>query len=167
MKIKSSTLFLLTIILSCSSPKEKSLKNIKAMENNDSIFSPSTIEEMKTAYLDFATKYPDDELTPEFIFKAAQRCNATAKHDEAIQLLQNIIDKYPKNKLCEEALFLQGYIYENSMHNYNKAVDVYANFILKYPTSDLAEDAKYSIENMGKSPEEIFESFKNKKDSVS
>jgi hypothetical protein len=53
------------------------------------------------------------------------------------------------------------------MHNYNKAVDVYANFILKYPTSDLAEDAKYSIENMGKSPEEIFESFNHKKDSVS
>lgn len=168
MKVYSNIIFMLAVALvaACHSPKEKSLDNIKRMEANDSIFSPKAIEDLKTAYLDFADKYPQDELSPDYIFKAAQRCNATAQHEEAIQLFQKVIDKYPKSKLCEEALFLQAYIYENSMQKLDKAKEIYLDFIKKYPESDLTEDAKLAIENLGKSPEEIFESFKNKKDSA-
>jgi outer membrane protein assembly factor BamD (BamD/ComL family) len=156
------TILTVFTLVACNSPKEKALENIKAMEANDSIFTPKAIGDMKSAYLDFANKYPDDELAPEFIFKAAQRCNASADHEEAIRLFNSIIEKYPKSKMCEEALFIQGYIYENSMHDFVKAKSVYADFLKKYPNSDLAEDAKLAIENMGKSPEEIFESFKDK-----
>ena len=146
-------------IIACNSPKEKALKNIKMLEASDSIFSPQNIEATKRAYLDFANKYPDDDLAPEYIFKAAQRCNVMAEHEEALKLFNSIIEKYPKSPRSEEALFLQGFIYENSIKDLPKAQKVYLAFIEKYPNSDLAEDAKAAIKNLGKSPEEIFESF--------
>jgi TolA-binding protein len=153
-------------LAACQSPKEKALENIKQLEASDSTFSPEQIEKVKTAYIDFATKYPDNELAPEFLFKAGQRCNVSADHERAIALFQQVIDNYPKNKIAEEALFLQAYIYENSMNDYEKAKAAYAKFIELYPQSDLAEDATYSIKNMGKTPEQIFESF-GKSDSAS
>jgi TolA-binding protein len=148
-------------LAACQSPKEKALENIKQLEASDSTFSPEQIEKVKAAYIDFATKYPDDELAPEFLFKAGQRCNVSADHDKAIALFQQVIDNYPKNKIAEEALFLQAYIYENSMNDYAKAKATYTKFIELYPQSDLAEDANYSIKNLGKTPEQIFESFEN------
>lgn len=155
----------LFVLSACQSPKEKALAEIKELEANDSIFSPQQIEKVKTAYVEFADKYPDDELAPEFLFKAGQRCNVTGDHNKAIELFQRVIDSYPKEKIAEEALFLQAYVYENSLSNFPKAAETYRAFIDKYPNSDLTEDAKLAIENMGKSPEEIFESFA-KKDSA-
>ncbi|MFN5544793.1 MAG: tetratricopeptide repeat protein [Bacteroidota bacterium] len=157
--INKSVYYILSVlfITACSSPKEKSLEQIKLLESNDTIFSPQAIEQIKKAYLDFASKYPDDELAPEFIFKAAQRCNVIAQHQQALELFQSIIDKYPQSRVSEEALFLQAYIYENSLQNLGKAKEVYNTFILKYPSSELAEDAKMAIENLGKSPEQVLE----------
>ncbi len=145
--------------VACESPKEKSLKTIREMESKDSIFSPENIEKLKKEYIGFAEKYPDDELAPEFLFKAGQRCNVMAQHQEALQLFQRIRQTYPKHKIAEESLFLQGYIYENSMNDLENARKVYLEFIHTYPNSELAEDAKLAIQNLGKSPEEIFEGF--------
>ncbi|MES2558740.1 MAG: tetratricopeptide repeat protein [Bacteroidota bacterium] len=152
-------------IVACQSPKEKALANIKNLEANDSIFSPEQIEKVKVAYIDFANKYPDDDLAPEFLFKAGQRCNASANHEQALALFQQVIDKYPKHKIAEDALFLQGYVYENSMQDLSRAKTVYVKFLELYPNSDLAEDAKSSIEDLGKTPEQIFAEFE-KKDST-
>ena len=149
----------LVLVSACQSPKEKALATIKQLEANDSVFSPQQIEKVKAAYIEFADKYPDDDLAPEFLFKAGQRCNVTGEHRQAISLFQRVIDTYPKHKIAEEALFLQAYVYENSIADFAKAAETYKSFIEKYPNSDLAEDAQLAIQNMGKSPEEIFESF--------
>lgn len=164
-KLTASTLIICFAFVSCDSPKEKALSEIRNMEAQDSIFSPEHIENLKATYLGFAEKYPDDELAPEFMFKAAQRCNVMAQHQEALDLFNRIIEKYPKNHISEEALFLQGYIYENNLHNEAEARRIYTSFIDQYPNSELAEDARLAMENLGKTPEEIFESFQ-KSDSV-
>jgi TolA-binding protein len=151
--------------VACQSPKEKALANIKALESNDSVFSPEQIQKTQEAYIDFATKYPNDEQAPEFLFKAGQRCNVSADHNKAIELFQQVIDQYPKHKIAEDALFLQAYIYENNLHNYPMAKAAYTKFIEMYPNSELKEDAVYSIQNLGKTPEQIFEAL-DKTDSV-
>lgn len=157
---KIPVLFIAAIwLISCNSPKEKSLDAIRNLEASDSTFSPENIESLKKQYIDYADKYPDDDLAPEFLFKAGQRCNVMAQHEEALAIFQKIRDTYPKHHMAEEALFLQGYIYENSLHNEAKAKEIYTAFIQQYPKSELAEDAQLAIQNLGKSPEEILESF--------
>lgn len=167
-KLHALVVVLVIVFASCNSPKEKAIQQIKQMKANDTVFSPQAIEDLKAAYLDFAAKYPDDEMAPELIFKAAQRCNVIAQHKQAIDLFQSIIEKYPSSRVSEEALFLQGYVYENSMQDYAKAKQTYEQFMLKYPNSELAEDAKMAIRNLGKSPEQALEEIlkKQAKDSI-
>jgi TolA-binding protein len=157
-----NTVFIVMCLLAlaaCQSPKEKAIEQIKELEAGDSIFNPEQIEKVKNAYIDFANQYPNDEMSPEYLFKAGQRCNVTAEHEKAIQLFQQVIDQYPKHHMAEEALFLQAYIYENSMQDYAKAKSTYTSFLELYPNSELVEDATYSIQNLGKTPEQILEDF--------
>ncbi len=146
---------LLLAATACQSPKEKALKNIKALESNDSAFSNELMRQLKTAYLDFTTAYPDDENTPEYLFKAAQRCIVLQESKEAVSLLSKICEQYPKSTYSEDALFLQAYTYENNLNDTATARVHYNDFIKKYPKGELAEDAKLALVNLGKSAEDI------------
>ncbi|OYU95383.1 MAG: hypothetical protein CFE21_09540 [Bacteroidetes bacterium B1(2017)] len=148
-------LFGIVALAACQSPKEKAIKHIKELEGNDSAFSNQLMTELKTAYLDFAKTYPDDEQAPEYLFKGAQRAIVLEQANEAVELLAELIQKYPKSKNVEDALFLEAYTYENNLQDLNKAQAIYQEFIKKYPKGELAEDAKFALDNLGKSPEEI------------
>jgi TolA-binding protein len=144
-----------TILAACQSPKEKALKNIKNLESNDSAFSTELMTDLKMAYLDFAKAYPDDEMTPEFMFKGAQRAIVLEQANEAVDLLQQLCNKYPKSNFVEDATFLMAYTYENNLNDLNKSQALYKDFIAKYPNGELAKDAQFALDNLGKSPEEM------------
>jgi TolA-binding protein len=153
------TIITLIVIGSCTSPKENAMKEIQQLESADSAFTPQHIEKLKTAYLNFADKYPDDEIAPLYLFRAAQRCNVGAQHQEALTYLNRIIESYPKNELAENSLFLKAYILDNHMKKYDEAVATYQLFLEKYPKSEMADDAKIAIKYIGKTPEEIWEAM--------
>ena len=46
------------------------------------------------------------------------------------------------------------------MQQYDEAKKLYREFLDKYPGHELAEDAMVSIQNMGKSLEELIDSWK-------
>jgi len=145
------------LLAACDSPKEKMIKKITALENNDSAFSTELMQELKTAYLEFGNKYPDDDKSADYLFKAAQRCIALNTANEAVIILNDLMAKYPKNDICQEALFLLAFTYENSLQDLKQAEEKYKQFIQLYPKNELAEDAKLSLENLGKSPQEIID----------
>ncbi|MDZ4667205.1 MAG: tetratricopeptide repeat protein [bacterium] len=155
----------LTILAACQSPKEKSLMAIKDLEGNDSAFSNELMMQLKTAYVDFALTYPDDEQTPEFMFKAAQRSIVLQQDNEAVDLLLQITSKYPKSNYVEDATFLMAYTYENNLQDLVRAKAAYEEFLKKFPNGELAQDAKISLDNLGKTPEEILPSLNE--DSIS
>lgn len=164
--VESVAAVLCFTLLACESPKEKSLKEIETLEAQDSVFNPENLEKQKNAYMSFADKYPDDERTPEFLFKSAQRLGAIAAeknniqmHEEAIQLFEKIINTYPKNHYAEESMFLIGFVYENHLNNTAKAKQAYEKFLQQYPNSELAEDAQKAITYLGKSPEEVLQNI--------
>lgn len=144
-------------IAACTSPKEKTLEAIRSLEASDSVFSPQVMESLKNAYVQFADMYPDDEQSPVFLFKAAQRCNGIAQHQDAITILDRIINDYSNKKIAEEALFLKAYIQENSMQMHAEAKQTYETFLEKYPESVMADDARMALEFIGKSTDEIWE----------
>ncbi|MCG9881554.1 MAG: tetratricopeptide repeat protein, partial [Bacteroidia bacterium] len=121
------------ILSACQSPKEKSLKAIKNMEGNDSAFSNELMMQLKTAYTDFALAYPDDEHTPEFLFKAAQRAIVLQQANEAVDLLIQLINKYPANEFAEDATFLLAFTYENNLNDLTNARVYYEKFLKEYP----------------------------------
>ena len=62
-------------------------------------------------------------------------------------------------------MFLQGFIYETQLNDTSKARVIYEQVIQKYPNTQFAIDSKASIDNLGKTPEQLIKEFeaKNKK----
>jgi tetratricopeptide (TPR) repeat protein len=62
--------------------------------------------------------------------------------DQAIALLQRIMDEYAEDVLTDDAYFLQGDIYERQLKNKDKAMEIYREFLTKYPGSVFAAEAR-------------------------
>jgi hypothetical protein len=57
------------------------------------------------------------------------------------------------------AMYLKGFVYENIVGDLQNAEMTYSQFIEKYPESPMVEEIKFTIENLGLSPEELIRKF--------
>jgi tetratricopeptide (TPR) repeat protein len=62
--------------------------------------------------------------------------------EQAIKLLQKILDEYSDDVLSDDAYFLQGEIYERQVKNTERAKEIYLDFLTKYPGSVYAAEAR-------------------------
>ena len=143
-----------------SSPEDEAKSKINELESNlfsseDMVVNRKQASELVNAYIDYADKFPDDTLTPEYIFKAADICMNILNPSKAIWFFDRIIREYPNYKKVPESMFLKAYVYDNNMQSYDLARKLYTEFMEKYPDNEFADDAKVSIQNLGKTPEEI------------
>jgi TolA-binding protein len=160
-------LFVMAIfIIQCSPDPKAKIKDLeKKMSADDFKLDDNgkqTATELINAYLDYAEKHKDSPESPDYLYKAADLSLNTNQSRQALDLYNRIIYQYPDYKKAPECLFLMGYIYENYLQELGKAKEIYEQFIAKYPTHEFADDAKVSIENLGKSPEELIRSFEEK-----
>lgn len=114
------------------------------------------------AYYDFTSAFPDDSLTPDFIFKSAEIETATQQYPQALASYQAIENKYINYKLYPESLFLEASLLDNFINDDAKAKVVYKKIIEKFPTSSYASDAKAAINNLGKTDEQLHKEFMKK-----
>jgi TolA-binding protein len=82
--------------------------------------------------------------------------------NKAIQIFDRILNEYPKFQKIPHCLFLKGFIYENELKNLDKARQIYQEFLMKYPNHEFADDVQISLDNLGKSPEELIKEFQEK-----
>lgn len=108
-----------------------------------------------------ATRFPQDSLAPMYLFRAAELRHATGKWEEAIDLWGKIDAKFKNYQRSPEALFMQGFVAENELHDRKQAVKYYQTFIEKYPEHPLSKDAIVLIDNLknGVSDQELIEQF--------
>jgi len=62
--------------------------------------------------------------------------------EQALALLQRILDNFGEDILADDAYFLQGEIYEEQLHNKNKAMEIYREFLNRFPGSVHAAEAR-------------------------
>ena len=55
-----------------------------------------------------------------------------------------------------------GFVQENYSGNLDEARRIYQLFLMEFPNHEMADDARASIDNLGKSPEEIIRGFEIK-----
>ena len=121
-----------------------------------------TARELVNAYLDYAEKNKESAEAPDYLYKAADLSLNINESKQSLDLYNRIIYQYPGYKKVPECLFLMGYINENYFQELGRAKELYQSFLDKYPNHDFADDARISIENLGKSPEELIRSFEEK-----
>ncbi|MCD6112116.1 MAG: tetratricopeptide repeat protein [Bacteroidales bacterium] len=169
MKILKKILFVLIIVAlySCQSSKDKAIKRIKKTEkivysNTTGDIDKNAMNELIKMYSDYVDDYPDDSLSPDFLFKAADYLMYANKPAQSLKFFDKIMKDYPDYSKAPQCLFLKGYIYENFYKDLNKAKEIYISFINKYPDNDFADDAQASLNNLGKSPEDLIKEFEAK-----
>ncbi len=122
----------------------------------------SAANETIKLYYKYANNFPEDSLTPEFLFKQANLFRSIYKGKEAISVLKKIENQYPQFSKLYLCLFMTAEIYENILNDVENAKKHYELFIKKYPDNHLTDDAKILLKNLGKTPEDLFKEIINK-----
>lgn len=160
----SILLTLLFAMSSCSSPQEKMTKEINTLEKSlyaDSSMVPDTASASKIIklYLAYAEQFPADTSSPNYLFKAGDIAAKINETQTAIDIFQKLKTNFPNHRNAAYALFLQGFISETQEGNPGKAKPYYEEFLKKYPDHAIAPDVAFSLENLGKTPEELIMEF--------
>lgn len=157
-------LFVLAAIVSCGPSSKQDANKIKAAE--DELFSAEEgfvdkekAMELVDMYVAYTDAYPEDSMSVEYLFKSAEFCLNMGEGQRAIELYDRVINEYPDFRKVPECLFLKGYVYENYLGDLESARAIYLRFIETYPDNEFADDAEVSIQNLGKSPEELIKEF--------
>lgn len=165
----SAIVLILTMIVGCAGNAEKKklkaeVDDLEAVLFGDTSAMPDRSLAMQTiqAYENYANAVPDDTLSPEYLYKGAELAMNMQMAGKAIEYYDRILNNYPDYNKISYCLFLQAFIYENQLQQFEAAKKIYQKFIDKYPEHPLADDAAVSLQNMGKSIEELIESWEAK-----
>lgn len=109
----------------------------------------------------YRTTTPKDSLAIDMLFKAAEVSMGIRQGPMAVKYFKTVAEHEDFGKSAE-ALFLAGFCEENVNGDTANARFYYEKFLAKHPEHKLAEDAKFSIQNMKMTDEELIKMFEEK-----
>ena len=144
--------------------KEKLLSDIQTLEQElskelEQVDKAKTLTFITKSEL-FAKNYSDDVKAAPILFKAAEMAKSIGEYGRALKLWDNVYNRYKDYEKAPDALFMQGFIFENDLKDIKLAKMYYGNFLKKYPDHDLAHQISIILKNIDKSPEELIKEFK-------
>lgn len=139
--------------------KEKQLTQSAAEEGQDEV-----VESLLEDYMAFVEQNPGDSLTPLYRFRSADIMMNRNMPVKALEQLDIILNRHPDFSKGADALFLKGYVLENSLGELGRAKEVYHRFLEKYPGHAFADDVEVSLKHLGRSPEELVRMFEKEAD---
>lgn len=133
----------------------------------DAVIGGATLQNLEPAadFMNTAEGYSaiirtaSPEKSADLLMKAAGMARATGDFNRAIRIYYNVAEKIPGQSKAPAALFLQAFVYDNDLKEYDKAKALYEEFLKRYPEDEMADDAQNSLKLLGKSPDEIIQMF--------
>lgn len=177
--MKINRYFILTIatiistfmLFSCGQNRKADFEKVANLEKKygATVYSDfAKAKELIAAYDEFVKKYPKDTVSARFLFEAGRLSMNTNQGKDAVKYFDKVITDFPDYKKKPDCMFLKGFVYDELLKDLAKAKEAYLAFVAKYPSHELVDDAKASIDNLGKTPEQLIKEFeaKNKIDSL-
>ena len=148
-------IFPLLMLAACAgNERNKDLDNVKALrkEFKDKTDNKSAIR-MDSAIKAFITKYPNDSVCAEMLYADAYEVQFgyLKKNDAGMQLLGQLVDKFPKFSRAPQVLYTIAFIFEDTYKNTNMARAKYELLIKSYPNSPEAKESEHRLKFLGKS----------------
>ena len=132
----------------------------RLFETKKGVINTKEAANMIHAYISYVDTYPTDTMSAKYLFKAADVSINTFHSQESIKLFDRLLNEYPNYGKTPHALFLKAFTYENYLGLTDSAQKYYQIFIEKYPNHIFTNDAQLSLQNLGKTPEEVIRGFK-------
>jgi tetratricopeptide (TPR) repeat protein len=158
-------LILLVVISSCNPKKTWERKSVERKEAGlmeeakKGKVDTAGIKDLMNTYESYAKSYPSDTLGADFLFKEADFYRYMHKPLNTLAIYRQIYNDYPTFEKRPFALFLQGFTFEEDMGNLDSAKAKYELFLALYPDHPIAHDVKITLDNLGKSAEQLIEGF--------
>ncbi len=152
MKLKASFVIIYSLFLfGCSKMTEDELWQ-KVEQSRIANNFDSTIQVCQR----IVQEYPNGQKASAALYLLGETYQ-NGKHDyrTAINYYQSFVKKYPDLNSTPVAMFIIGFIYNNNLQQMDSARIAYQEFVTKFPNHDLTSSAKFELENLGKSPDEI------------
>lgn len=148
----SVSIFISLALLSCSRLSEEELHRL-ALE----AFKQERYAEAAQHLEQLAEHFPQGQRTEESLFLLGNIYNDNLQNPRlAISTYRRLHTMFPKGEKAPGALFLVGFIYNNVLQNYDSARIVYEQFLAEFPHHEMAASAKFELDHLGKSPDELF-----------
>lgn len=139
--------------------KEDRLKDINVLEEKlfgtTEHYDEGAAHAIVKRYAEFVQNFPDDPKSPEYLFRAGEVSSSLKRSIESVKYYQQLEKDYPDYEKLADALFLQGYVFENQLQDYDRARECYERFIKQYPNHHMVEQTKVILDQLGKTPEEL------------
>lgn len=100
------------------------------------------IEDLKQGVSTGGTSISNQTILDDVYWLEANIRMQRGEFDNAVSLLQRILDEYGQDILADDAYFLQGEIYERQLGEKDKAMEIYRDFLTKFPGSVFAAEAR-------------------------
>ena len=156
-------------VMSCNFHDKRKNDAAEALKKADQSFTtahPDTLSVKKAeeAVASFVKRFPEDSLSPAFLFQLALVFEKQRQYDSTIKTLDRIYSQYPRSKQASKAVFLEGFLYANVLNQLDNAKKMYQYYLDHYADVDskMTNDVKMELQNLGKSPEEILKEIQEK-----
>jgi len=126
-------------------------------DNRNQTLDMVKADSMVLLYKKYAIEFPNDTMSAQYLFKAAEVEMGIDKNKNCIATLSLIQQRYPDNEIIPMVLHFKAFVYDDKLHDYDKARACLDELIEKYPENSLIENAKAYREMIGKDPAELFE----------
>jgi len=117
------------------------------------------LKDLLVAYDAYVTAFPKDTNSANYLFKEADFYRYMHQPAKSVQIYAGIYNNYPLFFKRPYSLFLQGFIYENEIHNLDSARAKYELFLSIYPHHTIAKDVRITLATLGKTPEQLISEF--------
>lgn len=134
---------------------------LKIYNDNESgkLLNRAILPVLALQYENYGNMYPDADNAVSIINKAATTYRSINQPKKALALWQRIYENYPVDDFAPKALFQMALCYDDDLNDEKMAEQLYSEFLKKYPNDPFVEAAQFSLENLGKSLDEVIEGF--------
>lgn len=139
------------------------VERIRAQE--DSLFARPGFDQrgalaLLGVYKVFADSFPQDTMTPEYLFRAAGLSKALGQAAQGVTLYDRIIVNHPEWRKIASTYYMKAFTIDDGLNDTAAARIAYQQVIDRFPDHPFARDARAMIENLRYSDEELIARFK-------
>jgi len=108
----------------------------------------------------FVKNYPDDRRAPIAMYRAAGAAKNLSDWTKALELFERTWKEYPDTFVAPMALFLNGFIYDDTLNEKEKALQLYKIFEERYPDNTFMPEVQKLMDMINLTEEEMIEKLK-------
>ena len=82
------------------------------------------------------------------MFASASQAEQAGRFKQAVEIYENILEKYPDSPNADKAFFMLGFLKSENLKQKKEAMDYFNRLLEKYPDSELADDAAFMLKSI-------------------